>query len=504
MRLKLKQIIEKLGDPLACLPRNAAYDGDKFAERVVNNSGKCVSGAVFVGINGAKTDGRLFIHEAAEKGVAAIFAEAPLPIQLSADFSNSVFIVSDAYAAYARLAEIFQDEPANELRLWGVTGTNGKTTTAFLMRSVIERWTGEPCGLISTVEYSTGDSARSAERTTPDAVETQAILAETRDSRSSNAVIEVSSHALVQSRLGTARFAAAVFTNLTGDHLDYHGTMEEYFDAKKLLFTKHLASDGTAVVNIDDPFGRRLAELLIGEGRRVATFGFSDEADFRIFDMKTSLIGTILVLLQPDSGKLHLKSTLCGAFNAANIAGAAAAALTLGAPPEIVAEGIASMKGVPGRMERCGDTNIFVDYAHTDAALANVLLMMRELLDSEVAGGRLIVLFGCGGDRDKSKRSRMGAVAARFADRIFVTSDNPRSESPSAIIADILEGVPSFTDLEVVEDRREAIAKAVGGLRPNDALIIAGKGHETYQEINGKRFPFDDRKVAVEPRIFKF
>jgi UDP-N-acetylmuramoyl-L-alanyl-D-glutamate--2,6-diaminopimelate ligase len=382
------------------------------------------------------------------------------------------------------------------MRLLGVTGTNGKTTTAFLLRSIMERWTGRASGLISTVEYSTTNQRRDAERTTPDASEIQAVLAETLESGSSDAVIEVSSHSLVQNRLGTAKFAAAVFTNLTGDHLDYHKTMDAYFDAKRRLFTRHLAADGTAVLNLDDPCGRILAEELRSAGVETSTFGFSEKADVRVMDLKQSLAGISLTLRVAGSADIAVASKLCGAFNAANVAGAAAAALALGATPEAVSDGVAAMTGVPGRMERRPGGNFFVDYAHTDDALKNALSMMRSLLDAEGAGGRLILLFGCGGDRDKTKRPRMAMAAAKFADEIFITSDNPRSESPTAIIADILKGMPPSVDCEVVVDRAEAIKRAVEATGPNDALLVAGKGHETYQEVNGRRFPFDDRDMV--------
>ncbi|MCK5844732.1 MAG: UDP-N-acetylmuramoyl-L-alanyl-D-glutamate--2,6-diaminopimelate ligase [Victivallales bacterium] len=498
MRIELNEIISGLG-ALSLSDRTSSTAHAIFAERVVNDSRQTTRDSVFVAIAGSKTDGRRFIRQAVENGGAAIFAENPLPPDIPADLSSPVFIVSDAYAAYARLAELFQGEPAKQLRLLSVTGTNGKTTTAFLLRSIIENWTEEPCGLISTVEHSSISEVRAAYRTTPDATEIQTILAETVASGGSNAVIEVSSHSLVQNRLGTAKFAVAVFTNLTGDHLDYHKTMDAYFDAKKLLFTRHLAENGTAVVNIDDSFGRKLAEELPDEKNvRVLTFGASDEASVRIVKANMSLFGMRFLLRFPNDAELAVESALCGSFNAANIAGAAAAAFAIEAPLSAIATGVANMSGVPGRMERCTENaNVFVDYAHTDDALANILSMIRGLIDKEGEGGRLLVVFGCGGDRDKTKRPRMGAAAAEFADEIFVTSDNPRSEPPSAIIANILEGIPGSADVDAIEDRTEAIRQAVIRTRRIDALVIAGKGHETYQEIDGERIPFSDRGTVL-------
>ena len=493
MLMKLSDIIERL-DVKAFAGGDSA---DVQVSGVANNSKRVERGDVFVAISGAKTDGGLFVKEALEKGAAAIFAEKPPPGELLPSTPPPIFIVPDAYAAYARTAETLRGMPAESMRLLGVTGTNGKTTTAFLLRSITRAWTNGPCGLISTVEYDTVANSIPADRTTPDAAEIQAMLAEMRDNACRDAVIEVSSHALVQHRLGTAKFAAAVFTNLTGDHLDYHKTLDAYFDAKKKLFTEHLAPDGTAVLNIDDPNVAKLADSLRGDGVRTLTFGTAESADFRITEAEHSLAGLKFTLRLPSGSELSLSSPLVGAFNAANIAGAAAATFTVGAPPSAIAAGISAMPGVPGRMERCGDSNIFVDYAHTDDALANVLSTARSLLDSEGKNGKLIVLFGCGGDRDRTKRPRMGAAAARFADRLFVTSDNPRSEKPSAIIAEILEGIPSESNFKVIEERSEAIAAAVAATRPGDALIIAGKGHETYQEINGERHPFDDREIAA-------
>lgn len=491
--MNLSDIIEKF-DAKTFVGDNSI---DVRVSGVANNSKLVERGDVFVAISGSKTDGALFAKEAVEKGAVAIFAEKPLPIELLPYSETPIFLVPDAYAAYARMAETLRGMPAKIMRLLGVTGTNGKTTTAFLLRSITRAWTNEPCGLISTVEYDTVANTVPADRTTPDAAEIQDLLAEILDNACRNAVIEVSSHALVQHRLGTAKFAAAVFTNLTGDHLDYHKTLDSYFEAKKTLFTEYLAPDGTAALNIDDPRGAKLADSLREDGIRTLTFGTAEAADFRITETKHSLAGLQFTLRLPNGDGLRVSSPLVGAFNAANIAGAAAAAFAVGATPSAIAAGISAMPGVPGRMERCGESNVFIDYAHTDDALENALSTIRSLLDLEGRNGKLIVLFGCGGDRDRSKRPRMGAAAARFADNIFVTSDNPRSETPSAIIAEILEGIPPQCDFEVIEERAEAIAAAVAAIRPGDALIIAGKGHETYQEVNGKRHPFDDRAIAA-------
>ncbi len=457
------------------------------------------SGGLFVAVPGRRTDGRRYIPQAVARGAAVIVAdrlpEPPLPRRVA-------FVrVSDPVFAAARIAEAWFDYPARRLRLIGITGTNGKTTTASLLAEILGA-AGVSTGLIGTIEYRIGAESQPADRTTPPPFELQKILARMLQAGNTTAVLEVSSHALDQRRPGTARFHAAVFTNLSRDHLDYHRTFENYFRAKMRLFHEYLAPAGIAVVNLDDPYGRRLAgpPPAWPESARGASFGTAPGAAVRIEEIQSSIRGTTVRLRTTAPGPApawELRSPMIGAFQGANLAAAAAAALALGIPRKTIAAAVARFPGAPGRMSpvRSPDGRlVLVDYAHTPDALEKALHTARALAPTQ-----LTVVFGCGGERDRGKRPAMGRIAALLADRVILTSDNPRGEDPGAILREIQAGIPPEHRRKTITEpeRRRAIRSAVDGSRPGDIVLLAGKGHETTQEIAGRRFPFDDRLEAA-------
>jgi UDP-N-acetylmuramoyl-L-alanyl-D-glutamate--2,6-diaminopimelate ligase len=372
----------------------------------------------------------------------------------------------------------------------GVTGTNGKTTTTHLIDAVL-RAAGKRVGLLGTIQYRIADRLAEAVRTTPEASDLQKLFREMVDASCSHAVLEVSSHSLALKRVHGCAFKVAVFTNLTRDHLDFHGDMEAYFEAKRLLFSTLLRPDGWAIVNLDDDHG----ETLVASSRgRVMTYAIDREADIRAEGISLSLDGTTFVA-RTSAGDFEVRTHLLGRFNVHNILGALGACLALRLPREAILGGLGSLTGVAGRLERVEagqDFAVIVDYAHTDDALKNLLETMREL-----GPKRVITVFGCGGDRDRTKRPLMGAVASRLSDIVIVTSDNPRSEPPEAILAEIQSGMNGRkVERHVIADRRDAIAKALELAGPGDAVVIAGKGHETTQVLRDRTIPFDDRQVA--------
>lgn len=459
---------------------------------ITNDSRAAAPGSLFVAVPGWRADGHEYARAAVAAGAAAVCVERPLGIGVPE------IRVTDARIAAARMAAAFHGMPARALRIVGVTGTNGKTTTAYLLAAIVKA-AGERAGLIGTIETRIGDDVRPGVRTTPDAIDLQAVFAEMRDAGVTSVAMEVTSHALALHRVEGVRFASAAFTNLSQDHLDFHPTMEDYFEAKRSLFTPDRTRRGA--VNIDDPYGRRLYEdaavPLIG-------FGMSEDAAVRALDARSGPWGQeFLVRLSYEHrpcDELKLKTSLVGSFNLSNCLAAAAAALLAGIDPAAVEAGIAALGSVPGRFEAIDEGQPFtcvVDYAHTPDSLDNVLREARKI--SQHDGGRVIAVFGCGGDRDRGKRPLMGSVAARRADVVIVTSDNPRSEEPVAIIDEILEGViadrPTGPDAVVV-DRRDAIAEAIEMALPGDVVVIAGKGHETGQQFGETVVPFDDREVA--------
>ncbi len=437
-------------------------------------------GALFFCVPGFSRDGHDFAADAVERGAAALVLERPLHLGVPE------VTVTSARAAMAPAAAAFYGDPTAELRLVGVTGTNGKTTTAFLIRALLEA-DGRRTGLLGTVTSVIGGEERPVQRTTPEAIDLQRTFREMLTRGDVACAMEVSSHALALNRVDAMHFAGALFTNLTQDHLDFHHTMEEYFQAKRRLFE---ARPAIAVVNVDDPYGARLADQLPG----AITFALERDAAFRATDVRTDLGGSRFIVGGP-AGDQELHSPLRGRFNVYNVLGAFAMARALGVSADTCASAIERAGQVPGRFQTVDegqDFAVLVDYAHTPDSLENVLSAARGLTD-----GRLHVVFGCGGDRDRGKRPLMGEIARRLADRVIVTSDNPRSEDPEAIIAEILAG--AGPNVEHNPERREAIAEAVAGAAPGDVVVIAGKGHEQGQEFeDGRKLPFDDVAVARE------
>ncbi len=432
-------------------------------------------GALFFCVPGFRSDGHDFAPDAVERGAAALVSQRPLELGVPD------VVVDDVRAAMGPAAARFYGDPTAELDVVGITGTNGKTTTAFLVRHLLEA-AGRQTGLLGTVKRVVGGVEEEVERTTPEAIDLQHTFRRMVDGGDRAAAMEVSSHALELGRVEGIRFACRVFTNLTQDHLDFHETMEAYFAAKRRLFEER----GASVVNVDDEYGRRLA----AEVPDAITFGIENEADYRARDIEFDFTGSRFTLDTPD-GPLELRSPLPGLFNVQNVIGAVAAVRSLGVG-EIGLEGFPR---VPGRFEPVDegqDFGVLVDYAHTPDSLENVLRAARELAD-----GRLHVVFGAGGDRDRGKRPLMGDAARRLADRVLVTSDNPRSEQPEAIIDEIMEGAGTGAEREV--DRRRAIARAIEEAEAGDVVVIAGKGHEQGQEFeDGRKEPFDDVTVARE------
>jgi UDP-N-acetylmuramoyl-L-alanyl-D-glutamate--2,6-diaminopimelate ligase len=436
-------------------------------------------GALFFCVPGFRADGHDFAPAAVERGAVALVCQRPLGLGVPE------VIVPDVRAAMGPAAARFYGDPTAELDVVGITGTNGKTTTAFLVRHLLEA-DGRRCGLLGTVKRIVGGVEEAVERTTPEAIDLQATFRRMFDDGDRACAMEVSSHALALGRVIGIRFACRVFTNLTQDHLDFHDTMDAYFEAKRRLF---LDPGGAQVVNVDDEYGRRIAAET-----EAVTFAIDRDADYRARDVEFDLMGSRFTCETPD-GPLELESPLPGLFNVENVLAAVAAARSLDVPAATIAEALPTFGRVPGRFEPVDEGQEFgvlVDYAHTPDSLENVLRAARE-----VTRGRLQVVFGAGGDRDRGKRPLMGAAARRLADRVLVTSDNPRNEAPEAIIDQVMEGAGPDAEREV--DRRRAIARAVETAEPGDVVVIAGKGHEQGQEFeNGRKEPFDDVTVARE------
>jgi UDP-N-acetylmuramyl-tripeptide synthetase len=474
------------------LALNAAGNLRAEARDVTHDSRLCSEGSVFVAIRGERADAHSFIPDVIERGAVAIISERE-----ASEFSAPAWIeVSDARRALALASAAIHHHPSRRLKLVGVTGTNGKTTTAHLIDSVIRASEGTSA-MMGTISYRIGEETLSAHHTTPEATDIQRMLARALDAGCRSAVMEVSSHAIELHRADGLQFAAAVFTNLTRDHLDYHKTMESYFAAKKKLFDGSLGSPPqVSVINIDDEYGRRLASEI--EGEKI-TYGLSENADVRTDEFNQTDSGLTFTAMTP-AGRIEIHAQLVGRPHVYNSLAALAAGLALGADLETAARGIGECPGVAGRFEQVRaeiDPGflVVVDYAHTDDALRNVLQTAREA----AAGGRVITVFGCGGDRDKTKRAPMGEIAAAMSDIAIVTSDNPRTEDPMAIIADIEAGLKKIGKGYIrLADRREAIRRAIEEARRGDIVVIAGKGHETYQIIGAETIHFDDREVARE------
>lgn len=468
----------KLSDLLRDVPvREMRGDASVEITLVTPDSRLVVPGALFVAIPGTAKDGAAFIPMAREKGAAVIVAES----------GDADVLVDDARAALALLAANFYGRPADKLSLLGVTGTSGKTTTTRMIESVLDA-AGAPVGLIGTIEYRAGDERLSADRTTPDAVVLQEWFAKMVDANVKHAVMEVSSHALALKRTYGVRFAAAVFTNLSREHFDFHKDFEDYFAAKKILFDQIDRTRQTAVVNIDDEYGRRLANEL---GATAMTFGRAANADIWS-DLMPTVEGLNGIVHTPQ-GDIRIESQLLGLPNLYNWLGAIGACLVVGIPVQQIEAGIRNLQSVRGRFERVGTAKptVIVDYAHKPDALEKLLHAVRD-----IAGERRVkIVFGCGGDRDRGKRPEMGEIAARLADDVIVTSDNPRTEKPQAIIDEIVKGIPAGRCTEIA-DRGQAIARTIAEAGDDDVIVIAGKGHETYQLVGDQVNHFDDREEA--------
>ena len=455
------------------------------------DSRRVVRGAVFCAVKGAKADGHDFIRAVVDAGAALVVCERELPTELAK--AVSWIRVPNGYHAMALVAEMAADFPAAKMRFYGITGTNGKTTSAYLLRNILRKDPARKVGMVGTIVYDTGGREIAADRTTPSPFELQGLLAEMRRNGVTDVVMEVSSHAIDQRRTGSIMFDACLFTNLTQDHLDYHHTMEEYYLCKRRLFIEMARPNAVEVVNLDDAWGRRLAGdcMANGRGGRV-TFGEAEDAAVQCFPEGN---GRLSMHFKAEGGELALCTPMPGDYNVRNVAGVAALAVSMGIPKDDITQAVAAFTGAPGRLQPVELPNgamAYVDYAHTDDAISKAISALRP-----ICKGRLVIVFGCGGDRDRTKRPKM-AVAAAKADRVIVTSDNPRTEDTAAIIADILPGFPPSCKPVVVPGRREAIHTAVAGLASDDMLLVAGKGHEDYQEINGVKHHFSDAEVIAE------
>lgn len=468
---------------------------DREISDIAYDSRQVTDGALFVAVRGEHVDGHDFIGHAVRNGAAAVVAER-LPLLPEAAGKATLIRVEDSRAALACLANNFYRRPSEEVVLIGVTGTNGKTTTTYLLRSILMA-AGRIVGLIGTIRYLAGDREFPAPHTTPEAPEFQGLLREMISAGCTHVVSEVSSHALVQRRVDCTNFSAAVFTNLTRDHLDFHGTMDAYFRAKKRLFTDLLAPDGLAVINTDDPWGRSLRETAPG---KMITYGLEPGAEVTAADISTDFSGVSFFLAKNGERLVRIEAPLVGMTNVSNILAAAAACLGLGLPAGAIAAGLRAVRPIPGRLERIDagqDFLCLVDYAHTPDALERLIMTAREVMCRGTGRGRVISVFGCGGNRDSGKRPVMGEIASRLSDLVILTSDNPRQEDPDRILHDIESGIIK-KNYRTVPDRKEAIFTAMEEARRGDIVLIAGKGHEEYQEVGSVRLRFSDAATARE------
>ncbi len=444
--------------------------------------------SLFVALPGASLNGADFIVDAVKKGARVIVKDQDVSIE-SLPAKVAVVNVDDSRRFWRDLVRSFYGNPSQQVATFGVTGTNGKTTVTYFLEAILRNW-GCACGVVGTINCRVGSQEWPSPNTTPGLLENQKFLNDLVKNNVRYCAMEVSSHALEQGRVDLIDFAVALFTNLTGDHLDYHGTMENYFRAKALLFER-LSPDAFAVINADDEYGCRLLKMTQA---KIMTYGIEAAADFRAVDIESSIRGTVFGVQTPQE-KFSVKTRLIGRHNVSNILAAITAATALGIPSQNIKCGIEQLVGVPGRLEAvdAGQSfSVFVDYAHTHDALENILTSVRK-----VSPARILLVFGCGGNRDKTKRSKMGRVASELADFSFLTSDNPRHEDPASIISEIERGFLQ-KNYAVVLDRKEAILQALASAAEGDVVIIAGKGHETYQIFNDRTIHFDDREVARE------
>ncbi|HVB87646.1 MAG TPA: UDP-N-acetylmuramoyl-L-alanyl-D-glutamate--2,6-diaminopimelate ligase [Candidatus Dormibacteraeota bacterium] len=487
--MKLEQLLAGIDVAAASAPPAGMSSTDIVA--IECDSRKVTGGAIFFALHGAKLEGAQFVEDALRRGAEAVASQAARPAAFPAGIAWIQLAPGTDRRALALAAANFYGHPAQALQLVGVTGTNGKTTITYLVDSIL-RAAGRTTGLIGTTGYRTTKGYRDAPNTTPESLELQRIFAEIRDAGGTNATLEASSHALAMDRLWGCHFSVAIFTNLTRDHLDYHQTFESYFAAKRRLFegTGSGAPD-VAVINADDSYG----EQLKGLARSTLTYGLKGSADLAAKKLSLSAAGLEFTAHTP-AGDLSVRSRLVGRMNAYNILAAIGAGIGLGLPLGQIEQGIAALEAVPGRFERVDEGQpylVVVDYAHTDDALRNVISAARELSK----GGRIITLFGAGGERDRTKRPLMGEAAGSLSDLVVLTSDNPRSEDPLRIINDVVVGLQKANATYRIEpDREQAIAIALDAAQPGDIVILAGKGHETYQVLRDGPIDFDDREKA--------
>lgn len=481
--MNLRELTAGLDKPVVSGDLSTDITGIVFDSRTARQ------GTMFVALRGGKTDGHDFIDQAITAGVSAVVAESAPPENCAVPWVH----VRDSRIALAQMAAVFYWNPAEKLALCGVTGTNGKTTTAFILHHLLNRALMR-CGLLGTVVYDVGGQLQPATHTTPESLQLHGLLSRMLKNGCRAAALEVSSHALHQHRVHGVPFSAAIFTNLTQDHLDYHRTMEDYFAAKVELFESTAArKNGKLIINADDTWGRRLIQKYESHPGLIR-YGLGVQADYRATDIRYDLLGTQFEL-EHKGRRLLVRCPLIGAFNVYNTLAALAAAHALGCNLRDMVTAMKDVPQVPGRLERVAVTGsepfqVFVDYAHTPDAIISVLKTVRQLRPK-----RVIAVFGCGGDRDRTKRPLMARAAEEGSDVCVLTSDNPRSEDPRQIIDDARRGF-AREGHALIADRREAIHTAIGHARPGDIIVIAGKGHETYQEIKGVRHPFDDRVFA--------
>ena len=488
----LKELLEVLNKP------NVSGGLERQVKDITYDSREVKKDSLFVAIHGFKTDGRKYIADAIRKGASVIVTEGAIE---TPEKDITVISVPDARNALALLSAQFYGYPSRRLRMIGITGTNGKTTTSYLIKAIIEK-AGKRCGLLGTISYIIGDETIQSPHTTPESADLQKYLHRIIESGAEYAVMEVSSHALELNRVADCEFDIAVFTNLTQDHLDFHKTMEGYFSAKLKLFTSLSNERGkmvkkVGIINIDDPYSKRILDAI---KVKAVTYGFSRDADIRPDDVRMDING-IAFKAVTQKGIFPIESKLTGKYNINNILSTIGVGQALGFDNSIIADGIRAVENISGRFEKIEegqDFAVVVDYAHTEDALKRLLEAVKEF-----ANGRIITVFGCGGDRDKGKRPKMGETAGKASNIVIITSDNPRSEDPMEIIKEIEEGIKGIKngnkpDYLIMPDRREAICKAVELARKDDIVVIAGKGHEDYQIIGDKKSHFDDREIARE------
>ncbi len=487
------QLIEALRGQVEVLEQRGNLNHS--VQAITDDSRAVAAGSLFVAVKGERVDGHAFLEQAIKSGATAVIAQA------SVECGSLAFArVADSRKALGLLGGRFYGDPSARLKMIGVTGTNGKTTTTYLCKALLESM-GRRVGLIGTVAYQIGSETIAASHTTPGALELQQLLAKMVERGLNATVMEVSSHALALDRTAGCEYDAVVFTNLTQDHLDFHRTMDEYFQAKLRLFTGMAGgskSGKRAIVNMDDPRGSAISRAC-----PVPVWGYAikNRADLKAEQLRLSMTGTTFTAATP-AGSFSVESRLVGEHNVSNLLGAIGVALHDGATPDQIREATAQITNVPGRFERVSagqDFTVVVDYAHTEDALVRLLSAAQALKTH-----RIITVFGCGGDRDRGKRPKMGCVAVEYSDVVVLTSDNPRTEDPLAILEEVAVGVRealqrrSHVRYRMIQDRREAIKAAIGEARSGDMVLIAGKGHEDYQIIGTKKFHFDDREVARE------